>query len=145
VVAAVRDLLWTVLTEHTDIVFLNADEARQLTEMEPELAASHIGERAQVGTVVVKLGARGSIVWHNGTLHEVGIRKVTALDTTGAGDAYAGGFLFAHSHGWSPERCAALGSHVAGLTVAQVGAVVKDRTALSDAIALVGSAPQAQA
>lgn len=139
VVAAIRDLLWQVLTDHTDIVFLNADEARQLTDLEPEHAAAHIGDRAGVKTVVVKLGSRGSLVWHQGDLHEVGIRRVDAVDTTGAGDAYAGGYLFAHARGWSPDLCAALGSHVAGLTVAQVGAVVKDRTALSDAIALVGS------
>ena len=134
VVVALRDLLWEVLETYCDIVFLNADEARQLTEQEPEAAIRTIAERANIETIVVKLGADGSLVWHKGETHQVGIHKVTAIDTTGAGDAYAGGFLYALTQGWTPKRCGALGAAVAALTVAQIGAVVRDRSKLAGAL-----------
>jgi sugar/nucleoside kinase (ribokinase family) len=55
---------------------------------------------------------------------------VKAIDTTGAGDAYAGGYLYGHINDWAPIACGTLASHIAGLTVSQVGAVLKDKNAL---------------
>ncbi len=134
VVAAIRDLLWEVFEAHADVVFLNADEARQLTEEEPEDAIHTIAKRAKLHTVVVKLGSHGSLVWRNGELSTIGVHKVNAIDTTGAGDAYAGGFLYGLTRGWSATECGELGSAVAALTVSQIGAVVKDRESLQAAI-----------
>jgi sugar/nucleoside kinase (ribokinase family) len=131
VVLQTRDLLWSLLEQYTDIVFLNTEEAEQLTKLGPIEAARHIAERANVRTVVVKLGSRGSVVLHEGALFEIGIRKVHAVDTTGAGDAYAGGFLYGLTHGWPIAACGHLGSAIAGATVAQIGAVVKNREALA--------------
>jgi sugar/nucleoside kinase (ribokinase family) len=115
-------------------VFLNADEARGLTGLEPEKAVHAIFDRAGVRTVVVKLGAKGSLVLEAGVLHQIGIRPVKAVDTTGAGDAYAAGFLYGVAKGWDPVSCARLAASVAGLAVAQIGAVVKDREALAAVI-----------
>ncbi|NCG19419.1 MAG: hypothetical protein GWP91_10460, partial [Rhodobacterales bacterium] len=134
VVSAIRDLLWEVFEIHADIVFLNADEARQLTKEDPENAIHTIAKRAALDTVVVKLGSQGSLVWHDGEVHKVGVHKVNAIDTTGAGDAYAGGFLFGLTRGWSAADCGELGSAVAALTVSQIGAVVKDHASLQAAI-----------
>ncbi len=72
---------------------------------------------------------------HAGELHRIAVHPTRAVDTTGAGDAYAGGFLFGLTHGWDPERCGRLASHVAALTVSQIGAVVKDPSMLDTAIA----------
>ncbi|MCB9662559.1 MAG: adenosine kinase [Alphaproteobacteria bacterium] len=126
VVGQLRDTLWRVLAAYADVVFLNAEEARALTDRTPEHAAETIASEAGVKTVVVKLGSRGSLVLHDGEAHEIGVRKVEAIDTTGAGDAYAGGFLYGLARGWAPETCGALASAVAAETVAQLGAVVKD-------------------
>lgn len=134
VVAAVRDLIWQVLEDYASIVFLNADEARQLTGEEPEAAVEIIANRARLDTVVVKLGSRGSLVRHRGETVHVGIRKVKAIDTTGAGDAYAGGFLFGLSQGWDALRCGQLGASVAALAVSQIGAVVRDGGLLGAAV-----------
>ncbi len=132
----VADALWATLKEHVDIVFLNAEEARTLAGVDdPVQGALHVAERAGVETVVVKLGARGSMVIHRGEQHPIACFPVKAIDTTGAGDAYAGGFLFGWARGMSPDRCGRLGSAVAALAVGQVGAVVKDVAALQDAIA----------
>ena len=81
-------------------------------------------------TIVVKLGSKGSVVLHEGSAYSIEIDRVEAVDTTGAGDAYAGGFLFAYTRHWPPSACGALASSVAARTVAQVGAVVKDRSML---------------
>lgn len=131
VVLQTRDLLWSLLHEYVDIVFLNADEASKLTETSPEEAIHIIHARAGVETVVVKLGGRGSLVMHRGELFQIPVYKVQAVDTTGAGDSYAGGFLWGTVNGWEPERAGHLASKVASMAVAQVGAVVKDREALA--------------
>jgi hypothetical protein len=143
VVVQVKSLLEAALDKYVHIVFLNAEEALGLTGLPAEDAAAAIGGRGVVETVVVKLGAEGSIVWHRGEIMRVPVKPVDAIDTTGAGDAYAGGFLFGVTRGWSPAQCGALATRVAGLTVAQVGAVVKDREALSNALVEVGAAPLA--
>jgi sugar/nucleoside kinase (ribokinase family) len=129
------------IERYADVLFLNAEEARALTEEAPEHAAETIARRAGVRTVVVKLGHRGSIVLHDGVRHEIGIEKVSAIDTTGAGDAYAGGFLYGLTQGWSPDRCGALAAAVAAATVSQVGAVVNDAARLRGLVARF--APQA--
>ncbi len=134
VVDLVRDLFWDVLHLHADLVFLNEEEARHLTDRPAEEAIDIIAEQAHVDTVVVKLGKRGSLVRHGDLRVEVAPRLVDAVDTTGAGDAYAGGFLTGLARGWPIERCGRLASHVAALTVAQVGATVKDAEALAAAV-----------
>jgi sugar/nucleoside kinase (ribokinase family) len=131
VIRAIKDAVWSTLTDYADLAFLNAEEARALTDEEPERAVAMIADKARLRTVVVKLGGRGSLVWHEGKTYEIAIRKVTAVDTTGAGDAYAGGFLFGLVQGFSPAQCGQLASAVAALTVGQIGAVVKDRAALA--------------
>lgn len=135
VVTIIRDLLWALLTQYVDIVFLNADEARALTDEEPEQAIDTIASRAGVSTVVVKLGADGSLVRQNGATHKISVEMVEAIDTTGAGDAYAGAYLYGFTRDWEPSACGSLASAVAALTVSQIGAVVKDRTRLADLVA----------
>lgn len=144
VVREIRDTVWHILEEYVSVVFLNADEAMGLTGLPPEEAVRAIAERTNVRTVVVKLGARGSLVLEDGDLHRIGIRLVKAVDTTGAGDAYAAGFLYGLAKGWAPIERARLGASVAGLAVAQIGAVVKDREALQAAVHEIeaGRAPE---
>ncbi len=136
VVRSVRDLMWEILREDADIVFLNEEEARALGEDEPERALADLAGHCR--TVVLKLGSRGSLVKHDGRLYPVSVRPVRAVDTTGAGDAFAAGFLYGWLHGWPADRSAALGSRVAALTVGQLGAVVRDREVLAEAIRAVG-------
>ncbi len=135
VVDLVRDRMWQVVEDFADIVFLNAEEARALTGLSPEEAIHKIGEVCH--TVVLKLGGRGSLVKHGDDLFAIGIHPVDAVDTTGAGDSYAAGYLYGYVHGWSPERAGELGSLVASLTVAQLGAVVRDPDRLADLIARI--------
>lgn len=131
----IAPLLWEVLEAYTDIAFLNADEARALADCEDPIdAATIVHERARVRTVAVKLGSQGSMVVHDGERYRVPAYLVKAIDTTGAGDAYAGGFLYGMVNGFPIDRCARLGSATASLAVSQIGAVVKDMDALAEAI-----------
>lgn len=139
VVHQIRDTFWNALRDFADVVFLNEVEAQSLAGIDdPEAACRHIAAEAGLHTTVVKLGRKGSIVLVDGVLHRVPIFAVDAIDTTGAGDAYAGGYLYGLSRGWSPDRCGALATRVAGLTVAQIGAVVQDHDALAEALRAVG-------
>lgn len=132
VVETVGELMWETLAQSADIVFLNAEEASTLCKTSPQEALEKVA--AVVDTVVVKLGREGSLVRHRGADHRAGVHRVHAIDTTGAGDAYAAGFLYGLLQGWSPSRCADLGSRVAAMAVSQVGAVVRDRQRLAQAI-----------
>lgn len=132
VIHTVRDRMWEVVRDYASLVFLNAEEARALTGLEPADAVHRIAE--VVPTVVVKLGSKGSLVKHHGDVHHIGIHPVQAVDTTGAGDAYAAGFLYGWVRGWAPQHCGDLGARFASLAVAQVGAVCRDVDALRRAV-----------
>lgn len=132
VVQSITEELREIVRAHVDVVFLNAEEARALTGQDPDQAVHTVADGLGVQTVVVKRGGQGSLVRHGGDLYVIPARSVKAIDTTGAGDAYAGGFLFGLSQGWTADRCGALASAVAALTVSQIGAVVKDRIALDE-------------
>lgn len=124
-----------VLQEYVDIAFLNEEEAEAVTGLPAEEAAVKLGEWCRIA--VVKLGGRGSLVRHDGYTYRIPAFKVDVVDTTGAGDAYAGAFLFGWLRGWPADKCGELGSRVAALTVGQVGAVCRDRDAVARARAMV--------
>jgi sugar/nucleoside kinase (ribokinase family) len=129
VVATVRDLMWSVCADHADVVFLNAEEATLLCGGTPETGLAVLSEVCD--TVALKLGARGSIVSQGDRSWPIEPLRVRAVDTTGAGDAYAGGYLYGRLRGWEPGHAGRLASRVAAATVSQVGAVVRDRTRLA--------------
>jgi sugar/nucleoside kinase (ribokinase family) len=132
VVQACREPILHILDEFANVVFLNADEASALLGCGPDEAAAKLSE--DVEHVIVKVGSKGSIVRHGGKTHRIGVYPTDAIDTTGAGDSYAAGYLYGLSQGWGPARAGDLGSRVASLTVGQIGAVCRDRAALAAAI-----------
>lgn len=133
VVSTVREAMWAAIEEFADIVFMNEEEATTLAGVDDPLEA--LDKVAEIcDTVILKLGGRGSVVQHRGQRVTAGVHPVEAIDTTGAGDAYAAGFLYGYVRGWDAARSADLGSRTAALTVAQLGAVVRDAEAMQDAI-----------
>jgi len=139
VIGAIRDTFSEAVRDYADVVFLNAEEARALTGHEDAVKAAHtVTDDFGVATVVVKRGKHGSVVLHEGVLHHIAVHPVDAIDTTGAGDAYAGGFLYGLTHGMPIDRAGQLASSVAGLTVAQIGAVVHDMDELGKVKAAAG-------
>jgi sugar/nucleoside kinase (ribokinase family) len=102
----------------TDYTLVNEDEARMLTGHSDPAAAARSLRGAGATNIVVKLGARGC--WLNGT--EIPGFKVSAVDSTGAGDCFAGAFIASLERGLPPEDAARFGNAVGALSVQQVGA-----------------------
>lgn len=138
VARTIRDDILALFRDHVDIAFLNREEAEFVTGLEPEAALEELSK--YVDTVVVKLGSKGSLVRRNGVTSRIAVYPATVADTTGAGDSYAGAFLYGWLQGWTPAQCGELGSRVAALTVGQVGAVVRDQVGLMAVRSLVGGA-----
>lgn len=119
-----RDFLEEMLRKYVDIVFANEDEARSLTGLEPREALDRIAEMCDIA--VVKVGKKGSFVKHGKEVNSVGIIDVNSIDTTGAGDLYASGFLYGLSMGMSPDRCGRIGSILAGKVIEEIGPKIDD-------------------
>ncbi len=112
-----------------------AEAAAISGEHEPSPAAAWLRERG-VGTVALKLGAEGCYVAGEGFASFVPAPAVEAVDSTGAGDAFAAGFLYGHLAGWPLERTAAFANAAGALAATAVGAV-EGVTDLDGVLALV--------
>jgi sugar/nucleoside kinase (ribokinase family) len=122
VVEANREFLLKIIKDSVDIVFANEEEAKALTGEEPEKALLTIAELCDIA--VVKIGSKGSMVKRGNDMVRVEAIKAKAIDTTGAGDLYASGFLYGLSQGWNLGKCARLGSLTAGKVVETLGAKI---------------------
>jgi sugar/nucleoside kinase (ribokinase family) len=117
-----RDEWLQLLSDSVDIVFGNeAELVSLLGEEDLDRALRLIGERCEIAAIT--LGSRGSAVVHEGVVEFVPLQVVPqVVDTTGAGDAFAGGFLHGFCAGESMVRCAQLGSLAAGDVISRLGA-----------------------
>lgn len=120
VVEEQRDFLNELLKGKIDIVFANEEEAKALTGLTPEAALNSIAERCEIA--VVKIGKEGSLIKHNGQTTHIEPIAAKAIDTTGAGDMYASGFLFGISNGLSIDKAGRIGSLLAGNVIEVMGA-----------------------
>jgi sugar/nucleoside kinase (ribokinase family) len=104
-----------------DIVFANESELKSLYETASfETALEAI--RRDCRLAAVTRSEKGSVVVRGSETVEIAASPVEeVVDTTGAGDLYAAGFLFGYTTGRSLADCGALGSLAAGLVIAQVG------------------------
>lgn len=116
-----RSLLQSLVGEYVDIVFANGEEAEAFTGEGPEGAAQAISSMGKGKIAVVKLGADGSIVRRGSQVCRVEAKRVKAIDTTGAGDAYAAGFLYAFAHGAELNDCGVCGTVLASEAVVELG------------------------
>lgn len=122
VVRVARDWIFSQLRTGIDVVFANEDEVRALFETdEPyDLLARRLA--AFGGTACVKLGKDGAWIARGDQLHRIAPVPVTdPVDTTGAGDAWAAGFLYGHLRGWPAATSGALGSILGAATVRHIG------------------------
>jgi sugar/nucleoside kinase (ribokinase family) len=120
------DFLHEMVEYYVDILFANEEEARAFTGLEGEEALHRISGSCDL--TVLKLGAKGSIVKHHEELVKISPIEVESLDTTGAGDLYASGFLFGLIHGLPIEKCGQIGSLLAGKVIEVIGPKMDDVT-----------------
>ncbi len=118
-----REVLQDVVKKYADIVFVNETEAREFTGKEEVEAAKVLGE--DVDIAIVKLGKEGSMVYNNGEISYIAPFMAKAIDTTGAGDTFAAGFLYGYCREWDLAKAGKLGSLLAAKVVEQKGVKLK--------------------
>ncbi len=119
-----RDFMLDLINNYVDIVFANEKEAFALTGMEPEAALHFIAERCQIA--VVKVGAKGAFVQRGNEMVTIPPLEADVVDTTGAGDMWAAGFLAGLVKGENLEKCGMMGAIVAKNIIEVVGAKMDD-------------------
>jgi sugar/nucleoside kinase (ribokinase family) len=119
---------------HVDLLFVNQDEARMLSGSEdPGRVAGFFRDRG-VGAVVVKLGAGGCAVFGPGVELRAPAYRVDVVDTTGAGDCFAGAFLSCLERGESMRDAARFANAVGAIAIQSLGST----TGLLDRDATLG-------
>jgi sugar/nucleoside kinase (ribokinase family) len=123
VVQAAREYLDELFAQHrVDILMANEDEARAYTGLGDAESLEVFADK--VGTAVVKRGKDGALIAQGASRVDVKAHRVAALDTTGAGDLWASGFLYGMNHGLSLENSANLASKIGSEVVQVMGAVI---------------------
>ena len=111
-----------LMREGVDIVFANDAEIKSLYETDDFAAAAALAAK-DVKLAVLTRGARGSQILSAGRRIDIAATSVAKIvDTTGAGDLYAAGFLFGHTQGFDLAECGRLGSIAAAEIISHTGA-----------------------
>lgn len=108
------------LLPYVDVLFLNEREAAEVTGKSSSLSAARELSR-RTACAVVKLGKKGAILARAGEVISVPGRKVRAIDTTGAGDSFAAGFISAFLAGEPDAVCLKHGNACGALSTRAVG------------------------
>lgn len=115
-----REFFLSVIPRYVDILFANEEEITTLAGKTVEQSA--LDFKDQVEILVVKLGAQGSFCVTGDRVIRIGVRPSRPIDTTGAGDLYASGFLYGMIMGYDLETCGKIGSILAGRVIELIGA-----------------------
>ena len=108
---------------YTDLLFMNQDEARMLAGTSEPARAAAVMQEHGARTVALKLGARGCAVFGPEGAIECPAFDVPVVDTTGAGDCFAGAFLAALLRGCSYAEASKFANATGALVIQQLGAV----------------------
>ncbi len=114
------EFLKDIVANYVDIVFANEEEAKAFTGKEPEDALNEIATMCEIA--IVKTGKRGSLIKFADEIYRIEPIECNCIDTTGAGDSYAAGFIYGLSYGYSLEKCGAIGSLLSGKVIEVIGA-----------------------
>jgi sugar/nucleoside kinase (ribokinase family) len=128
VVEASRDWLFAQFRRGIDVVFANEDEIRALFQDQKSDYATLARELARHGVLAaVKVGRDGAWIARDAELHRIApVAVADVIDTNGAGDAWAAGFLFGHLRGWPLPAAGALASLLGAETVMHVGPIIPE-------------------
>ncbi|GAA6151842.1 adenosine kinase [Pseudoteredinibacter isoporae] len=115
-----HDGLLEMIGEKVDLLFCNEAEAIHFT------GTTSVSEAAQAlrkyaNSFAITLGAKGAFIWDGEKEFTVPAQQVKAIDSNGAGDLFAGAFLFGLSQGWDYKRSGELAGRSASTLVAQYG------------------------
>ena len=108
------------IQNHVDILFCNEDELKSLFESDLESAKSKIKEICEES--VITLGAKGATVFKDKVWNDIdSFKPKSVIDTTGAGDLFAAGYLHGRCLGLNAEKCGFFGSVAASEIISHIG------------------------
>ena len=115
------DAMWSFVRDHADIVFSNEDEFAALMGGVSEAEITAL--RAHVDEIIITCGSKGANCYNKTEHVSVSANPVgEVVDTTGAGDLFAAGYLYARTQGLSLEDCGQIASSCAGEIICHFGA-----------------------
>ena len=116
-----RDDFLAFIREHVDILFANEIEIASLYQVESfEEAARRVSRDVKIAALT--RSEKGSVIVAGSGRTLIGAHSTRVVDTTGAGDLYAAGFLYGYATGASLERAGRIGSVCAGEIISHIGA-----------------------
>jgi len=125
VVQATREYLDEMFSRgRIEILIANEDESRAYTGLGERESLEILAGKAK--TAVVKRGAEGVLIAQGAKRLDIAAHRVKALDTTGAGDLWAAGFLYGINHHYDLETSARLGAKIGSEVVQVMGAVIPE-------------------
>lgn len=115
-----RDGLADMLGDGVDLLFCNQDEAQGYTDTDsPEAALQAL--KPLCNSLVITLGAKGALLWDGTASHHIDPLPAKAVDTNGAGDLFAGAFLYAITHGHDFPTAGRLAAAASSRLIARFG------------------------
>lgn len=124
VVESNLDFLNHLIDNYVDIIFSNEEEAKAFCGTAPEEALDMLSKRCEIA--IVKIGKEGSLIKRGEEKTRIGIIGDKCVDTTGAGDLYAAGFLFGLINDWKLSHCGIAGAVLSGHVVEVYGAKISE-------------------
>jgi sugar/nucleoside kinase (ribokinase family) len=125
VVEANMEILNELVDNYIDIVFANEEEAKSFTGMQPEAALENLAGRCDIA--VVKVGKEGAFIQQGNQKWHIPAIETLVVDTTGAGDYFAAGFLAGLAKGYDLEKCGLIGSLMAVEVIKVIGAELEEK------------------
>lgn len=119
-----RHLFLSLLKDTADLIIMNEEEACELAQGNVQDCIAFI--KSIKKSAVITLGATGAIAIFNGSIWYCATRDVQVVDTLGAGDGFAGGFLYGFASGWPISKCLQLGNYIAADVVARTGGRIEE-------------------
>jgi sugar/nucleoside kinase (ribokinase family) len=119
VVESNLDFLKELISTQVDLVFANEEESKALTGLEPEKALNLLSDLVE--TVIVKTGSKGAMGRRGGETVVVPAVSANCVDTTGAGDLFASGFLYGLANDRKLSECLRYGTIAAGKVIEFIG------------------------
>jgi sugar/nucleoside kinase (ribokinase family) len=113
------DFLQQIVKEYVDIVFANEEEAKAFTGKQPEAALEELAKYCNIA--VVKVGKSGSFIKQGDEKYSIGVIEASSIDTTGAGDLYASGFIYGLCNNFPLDKCGTIGSVLSGKVIEVIG------------------------
>ena len=121
-----HDYMRQITKDYLDIVFANKDEAIAFSHLDtPEAALADLASMCDIA--VVKVGAEGSLIQQGDQVVTIGPIPANVIDTTGAGDLWASGFMAGLVQGKSLKQCGLMGATLAANIIEVIGAKMDEK------------------